>query len=98
MQRRTAVSQPWPDIAILDRYYRQGDKVTEVINHGQRASPDFLLVLGTSLKIRGPLDLVKGYAQMVRSNGGRVVFANLSVPSRHWEDLVDYKIESSYDA
>lgn len=90
MQRRTAVSQLGPDTVMLDRYYRQGDKVTEVINHDQRGSPDFLLVLGTSLKIRGPLDLVKGYARTVRSNGGRVVFVNLSAPSRHWEDLVDY--------
>lgn len=98
MQRRTAVGQLRPDIVMLDGHYKQGDKVAEVINRDQRASPDFLLVLGTSLKIRGLLDLVKGFARTVRSSGGRVVYVNLSAPSRHWEDLVDYWIASSCDA
>lgn len=47
---------------MLDKYYKQGDKLTNVINYNLQASSNFFLILKTSLKVYRLLDLAKRFS------------------------------------
>ncbi|GAA5994298.1 hypothetical protein JCM11641_008428 [Rhodosporidiobolus odoratus] len=64
------------------------------------SSPDFLLVMGTSLKIPGFKKLVKEFAKAVKARGGVRVLVNREEMGgkAEWKDVFDYQVISDTDA
>jgi NAD-dependent histone deacetylase SIR2 len=86
-----------PDVALLGADHSNGEAIEEIVQKDLAASPDLLLVLGTSLRVSGPKNLASRFARVVRKKGGIVVYTNLSPPSHSWGRLVDYVIEGACD-
>jgi NAD-dependent histone deacetylase SIR2 len=58
-----------------------------------------LLIMGTSLKTDGVKFLVKDFAKVVHERAGKVVFVNLTEPSKSaWDGVIDYWVEWDCDA
>jgi hypothetical protein len=85
-------------VALLDADHINGETIAEIIERDLKASPDLLLVLGTSLRVPGPTKLACMFARVVRKKGGTVVYTNLSQPSHSWGHLVDYVVKDSCDS
>ncbi|KAK4706069.1 hypothetical protein P7C70_g133, partial [Phenoliferia sp. Uapishka_3] len=66
--------------------------IAQVAQSDLNSKPDFVLVMGTSLKIPGFKDLVKQFAREVKSRGGIAVFVNgEKVAGKEWESVFDYQ-------
>lgn len=57
------------------------------------ASPDMLIVAGTSLRIPGFKRLVREFSKAVKSRGGICVFVNREKVSKEWDAVFDYQGE-----
>jgi len=77
--------------------HREGEEIAALINTDLAANPDFLFVLGTSLRIPGPRTLAFKFARTVRAWGGKVVYTNPSRPGQAWGRLIDHAFESHCD-
>jgi NAD-dependent histone deacetylase SIR2 len=82
----------------LEEVHPQGEDIAALINHDISAQPDMVLVLGTSLKLSGPWDLVRRFARTVRAGGGKVIFVNRTKASRRACGFFDYWIEWECDS
>lgn len=51
-----------PDTALLGADQNNGEAIAEIIEGDLTVSPDFLLVLGTSLQVSGPKKLACTFA------------------------------------
>ncbi|GAA5912697.1 hypothetical protein JCM5296_003366 [Sporobolomyces johnsonii] len=60
--------------------------------------PDFLLVAGTSLQIRGFKELLKAFAGEVRARGGVVVLVNREPVAKEWRGVFDFDFRADTDA
>lgn len=81
-----------PDIVLYNEHNHRDEVIGSLQCHDLRKRPDFLLVMGTSLKVPGCKRLVKEAAKAVHSaKGGIVVFVNLDeVAYSEWESVIDY--------
>ncbi|KAI9296965.1 DHS-like NAD/FAD-binding domain-containing protein [Neoconidiobolus thromboides FSU 785] len=88
-----------PDIVLYNEHHPEGDLIGNLQVKDLRKKPDFLLIMGTSLKIPGCKKLVKEAAKIVHSfKNGMVVFVNLGeVSSSEWDDVVDYHFQVKTD-
>lgn len=96
--RPTSIGHLVPDIALLGADHSNGEAIAEIIESDLKASPDFLLVLGTSLRVSGPKNLACTLARVVQENNGTVVDMNLSKPLCSWGRMVDYAIQGTCDS
>ncbi len=90
-KRATATGSLRPNIVLYGQNHPQGSRIEEMIRRDSLACPDMLLIMGTSLKIRGVQALVKDLAKIVHQmEGGRVVFVNRTQPAASiWENVID---------
>lgn len=96
--RPTSIGYLLPDIALLGADHSNGEAIAEIIESDLTASPDMLLVLGTSLRVSGPRKLASTFARVVRKANGTVIYMNLSKPHPpSWARMVDYVIEDACD-
>lgn len=80
-KRRTPISELLPDIVHLGQQnHPYGDAISRITMQDERASPDFLLVLETGLKVDGPKKLVKRFAKVVRASHGVTAHIGLTKP------------------
>ena len=56
------IGQLRPGMIMLDETYPQGGEIVHLARGDKLASPDLLLVLGTSLKVDGPKRLLRQFA------------------------------------
>ncbi|KAK4448829.1 hypothetical protein QBC34DRAFT_464699, partial [Podospora aff. communis PSN243] len=77
-------------MVYLGENHWQGEEIADLIDRDLSADPDALLILGTSLKVKGPGELVKMFASTVRAKGGRVIYVNLSKPYQKWRKTFVY--------
>lgn len=63
----------------------------------EKVCPDFLLVLGTSLKVDGPKELVRRFAKVVRADGGVTAYIGLTRPRSEFRQIFDYSVEWDCD-
>ncbi|GAA5937966.1 hypothetical protein JCM1841_005038 [Sporobolomyces salmonicolor] len=60
--------------------------------------PDFLLVAGTSLQIRGFKELLKAFAGEVRARGGVAVLVNREPVAQEWRGVFDFDFRADTEA
>ncbi|KAJ9060969.1 NAD-dependent deacetylase hst3, variant 2 [Entomophthora muscae] len=89
-----------PDIVLYNEPHPMGEVIGKLQCHDLRKRPDFLLIMGTSLKIPGCKKLVKEAAKIVHNfKHGKVVFVNLSdVGSSEWDGVIDYHFQCKTDS
>ncbi|KAI0131865.1 hypothetical protein BJ170DRAFT_679764 [Xylariales sp. AK1849] len=98
-KRALGVGKLRPDIVLYGEEHPQSDLISPIVQHDLSASPDVLLVLGTSLRVHGLKIMVKEFAKAVHTKGGKVVFINFTKPSEStWGDVIDYWVEWDCDA
>ncbi|KAJ8131890.1 hypothetical protein O1611_g1733 [Lasiodiplodia mahajangana] len=98
-KRALGIGKLRPDIVLYGEEHPQSDLISPIVQHDLAASPDLLLVLGTSLRVHGLKVMVKEFAKAVHKKGGKVVFINFTKPSESaWGDVLDYWIEWDCDA
>lgn len=61
-----------PDIVMYNAYHSSGDVITEYANFDLKKKPDLLVVVGSSLQVRGFRNMVKTFAADVLSRNGQV--------------------------
>ena len=69
--------------------------IAQVAQSDLDAKPDFVLVMGTSLKIPGFKDLVRKFAREAQRGGGMCVLVNGEKVGREWDAVFDYQGECS---
>lgn len=84
-------------MVYLGEDHWHSEEIADLINRNLSADPDALLILGTSLKMKEPGELVKMFASVVRSKGGSVIYINPSKPSWKWRVIFDYWVEWKCD-
>ncbi|KAI0236994.1 NAD-dependent deacetylase hst3 [Massospora cicadina] len=89
-----------PDIVLYNEPHPMGEVIGKLQCHDLRKKPDFLLIMGTSLKIPGCKRLVKEAAKIVHSyKHGKVIFVNLTeVSHSEWNGVIDYHFQCLTDA
>lgn len=93
-KRRLPIGQLMPDIVRLGQAdHPDGETIARQSLRDEHARPDFLLVLGTSLKVDGPKRLVRQFAKAVRLNEGTVVYVDLQKPRLELTRLFDYCVQ-----
>ncbi|KAL2018447.1 hypothetical protein VTK56DRAFT_803 [Thermocarpiscus australiensis] len=98
-RRPSSIGRLRPNIVNLEEDHRHGEDIAGLINSDVSAGPDMVLVLGTSLKLSGPWDLVRRFARTVVANRGKVIYVNRTEASqRGWRGFFDYWIKWECDS
>ena len=95
-KRRSYIGHLLPDIVLLNGQHRNGEAIGSVIAKDVAAPPDFLLVLGTSLRVQGPKRLASRLAEAVSCRHGTVVYVDLS-ETCSWSKRVDFHVHIPCD-
>jgi len=95
-KRRSYIGHLLPDIVLLNGQHRNGEAIGSVIAKDVAAPPDFLLVLGTSLRVHGPKRLASRLAEAVSGRHGTVVYVDLS-ETCSWSKRVDFHVHMGCD-
>ena len=97
-RRGLAVGRLRPDIVLYGEEHPNASLIAPLITHDLSLGPDFLLIMGTSLKVHGLKIMVKEFAKSVHSKGGKVVFVNRTKPPEStWGEFIDYWVEWDCD-
>ncbi|PWI64677.1 hypothetical protein PCL_08686 [Purpureocillium lilacinum] len=90
-------SVPCPSCAAsCQARHRNGEAIGNIIAKDVAAPPDFLLVLGTSLRVHGPKRLASRLAEAVSGRHGTVVYVDLS-ETCSWSKRVDFHVHMGCD-
>ena len=97
--RKATVGELRPRITFLgESYIREEDRINELISKDLAQAPDLILVMGTSLEVGGPANLVRQFAQSTHANEGHVVFVNLSALKwAKWDSVFDFWLSKDCD-
>ncbi|KAK3333465.1 DHS-like NAD/FAD-binding domain-containing protein [Cercophora scortea] len=71
--RLLPIGQLRPGMIMLDEAHPEGEKIAHLARGDNLASPDLLLVLGTSLRVDGPKRLLRQFAGPIHRRGGKVI-------------------------
>lgn len=97
-RRGLAIGRLRPDIVLYGEEHPHASLISPLITHDLSLGPDFLLIMGTSLKVHGLKVMVKEFAKAVHSRGGKVVFVNQTKPPEStWGEFIDYWVEWDCD-
>ena len=97
-RRGLAVGRLRPDIVLYGEEHPNANLIAPLITHDLSVAPDFLLIMGTSLKVHGLKVMIKEFAKSVHVRGGLVVFVNRTRPPEStWGDFIDYWVEWDCD-
>ncbi|KAH7362402.1 DHS-like NAD/FAD-binding domain-containing protein, partial [Plectosphaerella cucumerina] len=92
-KRALGVGKLRPDIVLYGEEHPNAHLIDPLVKHDLGLYPDFMLILGTSLKVHGLKVIVREFAKAVHSKGGKVVFVNFTkAPESAWGDIIDYWI------
>ncbi|KAI1291669.1 DHS-like NAD/FAD-binding domain-containing protein [Xylaria venustula] len=95
--RLLPIGQLRPSMVMLDETHPQGEEIAYLARRDEWASPDLLLVLGTSLKVNGLKSLLRQFARLIRRHGGKVIYVNLLKLLSDCSALVDYWVQWDVD-
>ncbi|KAH8763821.1 DHS-like NAD/FAD-binding domain-containing protein [Diaporthe sp. PMI_573] len=95
--RLPPIGQLRPSMVMLDETHPQGEEIAHLTRGDELSSPDLLLVLGTSLKVDGPKNLLRQFVRPVRGQGGKIIYVNKSKPPSDCSALIDYWVQWDVD-
>ena len=93
-----------PAIVLYDESHPLGDDIATIQTTDLAKRPDFLIIMGTSLKVHGLKKLVKEFAKAVHQGGPtsaaapKVIFVNKTAPAAEWSGVIDVHVEGTTDA
>lgn len=96
-KRPSPIGQLRPSMVMLNEPHPQDEEIGFIKWHDGLASPDLLLVLGTSLKVHGSKTVFREFARKIRGRGGKVIYVNLSKPPSDCSALIDYWVQWDVD-
>ncbi|KAH8742499.1 DHS-like NAD/FAD-binding domain-containing protein, partial [Diaporthe sp. PMI_573] len=85
------------DIVLNGEGHPKAERIEDLVHHDEQGRPSFLLVLGTSLKVDGPKELLKRFAKAVHDNNGTVVYVNLTPPPSTIEHMFHFWVNMRCD-
>ncbi|KAI9783491.1 MAG: hypothetical protein M1835_003790 [Candelina submexicana] len=101
-KRGTVIGTLRPNIVLYGEEHPASQLLASITTHDLGLAPEFLLIMGTSLKVHGLKNLVKEFAKAVHGRAGRkgrVIFVNLTKPAESvWGDILDYWVGMDCDA
>ena len=101
-KRSTKIGTLRPNIVLYGESHPEADALGSITTHDLSLSPDVLLILGTSLRVKGLKTLIREFAKAVHARPagkGKVIFVNLSKPPPSvWTDVLDYWVTMDCDA
>ncbi|TIB72262.1 DHS-like NAD/FAD-binding domain-containing protein [Wallemia mellicola] len=108
-KRPLAVGCLRPGIVLYNENHWSGDSIAKAQTADSKKKPDLLIVMGTSLKVHGLKQLVKGFARTIHQNNldineksrkmpGNVVFVNATpAAGKEWSSDLDYFVHGTSD-
>ena len=91
-QRPRKIGQLRPDIVLYGEDHPQGEAIA--IAHKHDLTLDLLLVVGTSFKVLGTANLIKGFSKQLHKNGlQHSIYINKTPPSKEWHNIFDAFVE-----
>ncbi|KAM3553671.1 hypothetical protein MY1884_006551 [Beauveria asiatica] len=95
-KRKTRIGRLYPAIICSDDEHPQGVEIEDVIAQDEKLA-DMLIILGTSLRFKGPEKLAQRFARSVRAKQGTIVYVNKTKPPRRIMQFVDDWVNSKCD-
>ncbi|TIA85370.1 hypothetical protein E3P99_04016 [Wallemia hederae] len=108
-KRPLAVGRLRPGIVLYNENHWSGDSIAKAQTADAKKKPDLLIVMGTSLKVHGLRQLVKGFARNIHQNNyeaidnprktpGNVIFVNATpAAGKEWSQDFDYFVNGTSD-
>ncbi|KAI9028194.1 DHS-like NAD/FAD-binding domain-containing protein [Phycomyces nitens] len=97
-KRTLATGTLRPDIVLYNEEHPNGETIGRLQASDLKKKPDFMIVMGTSLKIPALKKFIKQAARMVHSTRtGRVVFVNKTPATKEWDSVFDYEVIGDTD-
>jgi NAD-dependent SIR2 family protein deacetylase len=97
--RQTTVPSMRPNVTLYGETHPLGERFAELINRdtgtirSQEGQADLLLVVGTSLTVKGILPVIRNFSKALKdrfADGARVLYLNTSFPSQTaWGNIFD---------
>lgn len=89
-----------PNIVLYGENHPSSEFISQGLNLDIiKGKPDFLIILGTSLKVDGVKKVVKQMSKQVHERGGIVILVNKTVlADSQWAGIIDYQICSDCDS
>ncbi|EDO16017.1 hypothetical protein Kpol_495p15 [Vanderwaltozyma polyspora DSM 70294] len=89
-----------PNIVLYGENHPTGEFIAQGLSHDiAKGKPDFLIIMGTSLKVDGVKKLVKHMSKQVHERGGVVILINKTIlADSAWAGTIDYQICSDCDS
>lgn len=88
-----------PNIVLYGENHPSCEIITQGLNLDIiKGNPDFLIIMGTSLKVDGVKQLVKKLSKKIHDRGGLIILVNkTSIGESSWHGIIDYQIHSDCD-
>ncbi|KAG2231813.1 DHS-like NAD/FAD-binding domain-containing protein [Thamnidium elegans] len=91
-KRQLAMGTLRPTIVLYNEDHPDGESIGKLQIKDLRRKPDFMIIMGTSLKIASLKKFIKEAAKLIHSKSGKVAFINKTAPSKEWEHVFDYEV------
>jgi NAD-dependent SIR2 family protein deacetylase len=86
------IGQLRPDIVLYGEDHPQGEAIAAAHRHD--LTLDLLIVVGTSLKVPGTANLIKGFSKHLHKNGlQHSIYINKTAPSKEWHTIFDVFVQ-----
>ncbi|KAG0635350.1 DHS-like NAD/FAD-binding domain-containing protein, partial [Tuber brumale] len=87
-----------PNIVLYGEEHPLAEKIGTLTAADLRSNPDYMIILGTSLKVHGLRTIVKAMARAVHARKGKVIYVNKTAASfSTWKDVIDFHVEMDCD-
>ncbi|MCJ1378625.1 hypothetical protein MMC17_001724 [Xylographa soralifera] len=99
--RSTTIGRLRPNIVLYGEQHPLADELGAITENDLRLGPEVVLILGTSLKVKGLQVIVKEFARSVHAKAGKkrkVIFVNhTKPPGGIWKEFIDYHVAMDCD-
>jgi NAD-dependent histone deacetylase SIR2 len=87
-----------PDVVLYGDPNPNDESIFEAIDNDLEICPDLIVVVGTTLKVPGTLQILKDFCRATRSKGGATIWISKKEPPSKSRGLFDYILQGDCDA
>lgn len=91
-KRPLAMGTLRPNIVLYNEFHPDAESIGKLQWKDLNRKPDFMIVMGTSLRIASLKKFIKEAAKLIHSVQGKVVFINMTPLTKEWEHVFDYEL------